>query len=67
MPMRVVPRFKAIEGWEKLPAGCVHRDVDGVAVDSRGELSVGEVTWTFGISKFGVREGAHTFQKFARC
>ena len=26
----------------------------------------GEVTWTFGVSKFGVREGTHTFQKFAR-
>ncbi len=37
-----------------------------ICVDSRGDLYVGEVTWTFGISKFGVREGTHTFQKFAR-
>ena len=37
-----------------------------ICVDSRGDLYVGEVTWTFGVSKFGVREGTHTFQKFAR-
>jgi hypothetical protein len=24
------------------------------------------VTWTFGVSRGGVREDAHTFQKFAR-
>ena len=37
-----------------------------ICVDSRGDLYVGEVTWTFGVSKFGVAEGTHTFQKFAR-
>jgi hypothetical protein len=35
-------------------------------VDSHGDLYVGEVTWTFGIARGGVREDAHTFQKFAR-
>jgi sugar lactone lactonase YvrE len=37
-----------------------------LCVDSRGDLYVGEVTWTFGVSRGGVREDAHTFQKFAR-
>lgn len=37
-----------------------------ICVDSRGDLYVGEVTWTFGVSRGGVREDAHTFQKFAR-
>ncbi|MFZ4437205.1 MAG: peptidyl-alpha-hydroxyglycine alpha-amidating lyase family protein [Syntrophales bacterium] len=37
-----------------------------LCVDSRGDLYVGEVTWTFGVSKFGVRPDAHTFQKFTR-
>lgn len=38
-----------------------------LCVDSRGDLYVGEVTWTFGVKLGGVREDAHTFQKFARC
>lgn len=38
-----------------------------ICVDSRGDLYVGEVTWTFGVNLGGVREDAHTFQKFARC
>jgi DNA-binding beta-propeller fold protein YncE len=37
-----------------------------ICVDSRGDIYVGEVTWTFGVSRGGVREDAHTFQKFAR-
>ena len=37
-----------------------------LCVDSHGDLYVGEVTWTFGIARGGVREDAHTFQKFAR-
>ena len=36
--MKVVPTFKVIEGWEKLPAGYVHKDVDGVAVDSKDNV-----------------------------
>jgi DNA-binding beta-propeller fold protein YncE len=36
--MKVVPTFKVIEGWEKLPAGYVHKDVNGVAVDSRDNV-----------------------------
>jgi len=38
-----------------------------LCVDSQGDLYVGEVTWTFGVSKFGVNPNAHTFQKFQRC
>jgi len=37
-----------------------------ICVDSCGDLYVGEVTWTFGVSLGGVREDAHSFQKFAR-
>ena len=37
-----------------------------ICVDSRGDLYVGEVTWTFGIKLGGVSEDAHMFQKFAR-
>ena len=37
-----------------------------LCVDSRGDLYVGEVTWTFGIKGGGVSDNAHTFQKFAR-
>jgi sugar lactone lactonase YvrE len=37
-----------------------------LCVDSRGNLYVGEVTWTFGIKGGGVSDNAHTFQKFAR-
>ena len=36
--MAFVPKFKVIEGWEKLPSGFVHKDVDGVAVDSRDNV-----------------------------
>ncbi|MCE5263683.1 MAG: peptidyl-alpha-hydroxyglycine alpha-amidating lyase family protein [Deltaproteobacteria bacterium] len=35
-----------------------------LCIDSRGDLYVGEVTWTFGVSRSCVREDAHTFQKF---
>jgi sugar lactone lactonase YvrE len=38
----------------------------GIAVDSRGDLYVSEVTWTFAVSRGLVPEGCHTFQKFAR-
>ena len=44
----------------------VHGADAPLCVDSRGDLYVGEVTWTFGVSRFGVREDAHTFQKFER-
>jgi len=37
-----------------------------LCVDSRGDLYVGEVTWTFAVSRGVAREDAHTFQKFAR-
>jgi sugar lactone lactonase YvrE len=37
-----------------------------ICVDSHGDLYVGEVTWTFGVSRGGIKEDAHTLQKFAR-
>ncbi len=37
----------------------------GLAVDSRGDLYVSEVTWTFAVSRGRAPEGCHTFQKFA--
>jgi len=37
-----------------------------LCVDSNGDLYVGEVTHTFGISKGGVPADCHSFQKFAR-
>ena len=37
-----------------------------LCVDSRGDLYVGEVTWSFGVSRNLVREDTHTFQKFTR-
>ncbi len=38
----------------------------GLAVDSRGDIYVSEVTWTFAVSRGLVPAGCHTFQKFAR-
>lgn len=37
-----------------------------ICVDSRGDIYVGEVTWTFGVSRGEVPDGCHTLQKFAR-
>jgi DNA-binding beta-propeller fold protein YncE len=37
-----------------------------LAVDSQGAIYVGEVTWTFLISRGHAPEGCHMFQKFAR-
>jgi DNA-binding beta-propeller fold protein YncE len=37
----------------------------GLAVDSRGDVYVAEVTWTFAVSRGLAREDCHTFQKFA--
>jgi sugar lactone lactonase YvrE len=37
----------------------------GLAVDSRGDIYVSEVTWTFAVSRGHVAAGCHTFQKFA--
>jgi sugar lactone lactonase YvrE len=37
----------------------------GIAVDSRGDVYVSEVTWTFAVSRGLAPEGCHTFQKFA--
>ena len=38
----------------------------GITADSRGDLYVGEVTWTYGVRNGYVAEGCHTLQKFAR-
>jgi len=36
----------------------------GIAVDSRGDIYVAEVTWTFAVSRGRVPANCHTFQKF---
>jgi hypothetical protein len=36
----------------------------GIAVDSRGDVYVSEVTWTFAASRGHVPLGTHAFQKF---
>lgn len=36
--MAIAPRFRVVEGWEKLPVGYIHKDVDGVAVDSKDNV-----------------------------
>jgi hypothetical protein len=38
----------------------------GLCVDSRGDLYVAEVTWTFAVSRGLAPPDCHTFQKFAR-
>jgi sugar lactone lactonase YvrE len=38
MNMITVPKFRVIAGWEKLPEGYMHKDVDGVAVDSKDNV-----------------------------
>lgn len=35
-----------------------------ICVDSRGDIYVGEVTWTFAVSRGRAPEGSHTLQKF---
>jgi DNA-binding beta-propeller fold protein YncE len=37
-----------------------------ICVDSHGDVYVGEVTWTFAISRGTAPAGSHTLQKFAR-
>ena len=37
----------------------------GLAVDSKGDVYVSEVTWTFAVSRGHAPAGCHTFQKFA--
>src|SRR5262245_29972551 len=38
----------------------------GIGVDSKGDVYVSEVTYTFGVSRGHAPAGTHTFQKFAR-
>ena len=37
----------------------------GLALDSKNDLYVSEVTWTFAVSRGRVAEDCHTFQKFS--
>jgi hypothetical protein len=68
-------RYEVIEGWEQLPAGYVHQDVDGVSVERDGTFvtSWGEDIFTprtHGIavgpddSVYTVDDGDHTVRKF---
>ena len=36
--MATAPKFKVVEGWEKMPAGYMHKDVCGVSVDSKDNV-----------------------------
>ncbi len=36
--MKPISPFRAVEGWEKLPPGYTHKDVDGAAVDSEDNV-----------------------------
>jgi DNA-binding beta-propeller fold protein YncE len=38
----------------------------GITVDSRGDVYVGEVTWTYGVRQGYVPQGCHALQKFTR-
>jgi hypothetical protein len=38
-----------------------------ITADSRGDIYVGEVTWTFGVSCGDIPADCHSVQKFARC
>jgi len=38
---------------------------DGLALDSKSDLYVSEVTWTFTVNRGRVPEDCQTFQKFA--
>lgn len=62
------PGGRLVERWGASPdraaAGAFVAPHD-IAVDSHGDVYVGEVTWTFGVSRGAVPEGTHTFQKFA--
>ena len=37
----------------------------GLALDSKNDLYVSEVTWTFAVSRGRAAEDCHTFQKFS--
>ena len=37
----------------------------GLALDSKNDLYVSEVTWTFAVSRGRAPEDCHTFQKFS--
>ena len=39
-------RYRVVENWAKLPDGWEFRDVAAVAVDSKGDIYVGEVSYT---------------------
>ena len=38
MSVRIAPNYKAVVGWEQLPAGYSHPDVAAVAVDSKDRV-----------------------------
>jgi hypothetical protein len=39
-------KYRIVEDWAKLPDGWSFKEVGAVGVDSRGDLYVGEVSWT---------------------
>ncbi len=58
-------RVRARWGSSEAPAPGSFAAPHGIAVDSKGDLYVAEVTWTFAVSRGHAPEGCHTFQKFA--
>ncbi len=61
---KLLSRLEEI-GGDACAAGSVGAP-HSLAVDSEGSIYVGEVTWTFLISRGHAPEGCHMFQKFAR-
>jgi hypothetical protein len=58
---------RVLARWGSLDAGAPGSFAapHGLAVDSRGDLYVSEVTWTFAVSRGHAPASCHPFQKFA--
>jgi len=54
--------YELVEGWAKLPAGWSFLAPYAIAMDSRGDLYIGEVPMTHN----KIDRGARAVQKFAR-
>ena len=54
------------EGWGELPRGWEYVEVVGVAVDSRDDVYVGEVSWTMRGQHLTPPRHLRSLQKLAR-
>ena len=66
-------RYRVADGWQRLPQGWSLVEAPGdfyaphdVWVDSRGDLYVGEVTWSAGGNRGLVDASCPSLQKFVR-